>query len=136
MDCSPEYVKMCQKATEIQKAHGLQPPFINRSGLIRTLNYDYFVEGYLSTLETVSWLPRQDQLQAMVETNGPVYAVWALEAWTEKNFEYCRIHEVVRTDPDADVWSWRDRFTSREQLELAYLMDLKFSKRWNGEDWC
>ena len=70
------------------------------------------------------WLPRQDQLQEMVSKeltkNSPIWALKAIDAKIQKWYD--------RGDE-----SWI-KYTSMEQLWLAFVMKELYSKQWNGNE--
>jgi len=122
MDNTPEYIEMCRKAVEIQDI------WKNRCPVPRYI----FDRNYFCNLtahkSTFIWLPRQDQLQGMVD----------LEQYN---------HLVIRYDNRSDNrWSiyFRKSHTSdyvelyaigKEQLWLAFVMHEKYGKKWDGKDW-
>lgn len=111
MDVSSEYIKLCAKAEEIQK---LKPSGADE--------HDYFyckVHGFGCDLGNATWLPRQDQLQAMM------FQYW--------NFTERLIHEFSRWIDSTKIASYTN--PSMEQLWLAYVMSEKYGKIWNGEGW-
>lgn len=105
MDTSLKYIKMCEKAEEIQsqgsKHYGDTMCFSAWSGR-----------------EEV-WLPRQDQLQEMLDDYSPVRFAWAL------------------IDSDKMNTNCLSRFSHKEmeKMWLAFVMKEKFNKIWNGENW-
>ena len=110
MDKSKVYIEMCEKAKEIQK---LKP-------LGKSLNA--WGKDDLSI-----WLPRQDQLQEMIDRSILNETSLALAKrfgkWLENNsFIGSCLTEIVRKN-------------SMEQLWLAFVMKEKYNKTWNGEDW-
>ena len=123
MDISKEYIKMCEKAEEIQKW-----TYKNRD------QFDYMFSKHtedvvraidiwcgLSSDDWI-WLPRQDQLQEMIpkfkkDENIDLY--WMLKALHD--------FQVLYT---ADLG-----IKSMEQLWLAFVMKEKYNKVWNGKDW-
>ncbi len=123
MDTSKAYIKMCEKAEEIQNKW-------------EPTKGDFIWGGYgiliwlWNTDDKYIWLPRQDQLQGMLMTNDndyPYKNIWKLQ----KGFESCL---------DKDHWQTRDINTvlamdSYERLWLAFVMKEKYNKIWNGEDW-
>jgi len=135
MDTSKEYILMCEKAVKIQELW--KPSFgdyaISLQGRLEIITKaknpsmpDFllcstFGEGgrtewrQLETLNGFIWLPRQDQLQEMInEVN--YHKVW--------NF-----YEFVMDDIGSESKK------SMEQLWLAYVMRHKYNKIWNGKDW-
>jgi len=109
MDTSEIYIKMCEKAGEIQRLHfGTEEE-----------NDFYWCSIRATTLEEgkkigyAIWLPRQDQLQKMVG-----------------DFEG-QIKEAL-------YWLYSDEMelvTSFEQWWLRVVMRQKYNKFWDGEDW-
>jgi hypothetical protein len=122
MDTSKEYIKMCEKAVEIQES------WKRSVGDYAWRGKDYLLIpdaiGILTDPKTLIvpynddfiWLPRQDQLQEMVS------------------------NEVIRLMCDMSYfWADYDVNTkgklSMEQLWLAFVMKENYKKQWNGEDW-
>lgn len=120
MDESLQYVKMCQKAKEIQKLKALrQGDWMSWKGTMnviiiggRTLD----VAGFQDYI----WLPRQDQLQAMLGDFEQQLDI--LDDWRERGKEPMPYWNI------GNLKSW-------EQLCLAFVMEQKNNKVWNGEDW-
>ena len=130
MDKTPEYIKMASKAVEIQ---ALNPPkeryatnykdgdMICLRGKVFMYNSCSHSEGFIEPEvydPKCVWLPRQDQLQAMIGsfniyTDTKLFANWVRD---------CAYRQPV-------IW------TSMQQLWLAYVMERNFNKTWNGEDW-
>ena len=89
----------------------------------------YSERGWVSVANTpkknLIWLPRQDQLQEMVQAEG------------ENNVEFRE-----RIICDFSAWcqvlrmanDFRD-YLSMEQLWLGFVMKQKFGKMWNGDKW-
>ena len=135
MDTSKEYIKMCGKATDVQE---LRPVSIDWElgdyysfedgdfGVTGVPNGydDYFIKHHQGEI----WLPRQDQLQEMVE------------CWTTNPVEkILRFAQGVYTYPQLEETEENQRyyfkFSSMEQLWLAFVMKEKYGKTWNGEEW-
>ncbi len=145
MDFSKEYIKMCEKAAEIQEI----PPQIGDfyysdeytmhdnhlliygfSGFKYSQHYHSNIfkdkywqvdEGYTSFYfsEKPIFMPRQDQLQKMMGNVFPPFTNLI------RNIDnYC--------SEDAAYW---DCFDSAEQFWIGYIMKTTFNKTWNGEDW-
>lgn len=151
MDTSEEYIKMCEKATEIQKqwvpqmGDFFQGRWADNTTHIHCVNYGYKLDGdgffvamtgrepdmnyeyYTYPQYNCVWLPRQDQLQEIM------------------NIEYdMLVYEFVEylcgdtgghggnRFADEHVYG---KFNSYEQLWLAFVMEEKYNKVWNGEDW-
>jgi hypothetical protein len=126
MDTSSEYITMCEKATEIMnKWHYKFGDFYVSlvAGIpseAQTIVSDLELHSsYMHQIKAV-WLPRQDQLQALILDQ---YATpWDL------------VIEFANTLM-SDKASYFDRFPSMEQIWIAYIMDKKFNKKWTGTDW-
>ena len=156
MDTSKEFVKMCEKAEEIQEIldcqyYRIQNVFAVREkrkqciheeeSLFIPYSYDKLyctrcgkkLEEYETTyidtyctkpfaidkeIKKFIWLPRQDQLQEMIDWQnlGPAKV-------TEMGYRLFKFLEIPHS------------FTSMEQLWLAFAMWEKYHKTWNGEDW-
>ena len=113
MDTSPEYIKHCEKAVEIQnkmESYGLeQGSFFYRDGSILILS------GVINlSLPPHIWLPRQGQLQEMVR-----------EEYENDYSLSMRFTKFIPGHADS----------SMEQLWLAFVMKEKHGKTWDGEDW-
>jgi len=122
MDTSETYIKMCEKAEEIQ---GLRPMSQ------RWEMGDYVSEGY--TRWTIAegkmgrcfadiWLPRQDQLQEML----PEYIA-------KSGFVPSLAAHFADFVCSTDLYPLP--FTSFEQWWLAFVYKQKYNKVWNGEEW-
>ncbi|MBN1467707.1 MAG: hypothetical protein JW924_03195 [Fusobacteriaceae bacterium] len=72
-------------------------------------------------LDTFIWLPRQDQLQALLELdNRPAYALDSVA------------NHLLNSHDIKPYWK---QFTSTEQLWLAFVMEKNYKKRWRGGNW-
>jgi hypothetical protein len=129
MDTSKEYIKMCERAEEIQEPHRKD---WNDGDYYKEDRYDVEIkcgrcDGEFALSYEVEkremnsiWLPHQDQLQEMIKYKYPkleemIYFFWA---WMTRN-------AVVEIDG----------YSSLEQLWLAFVMWTLYQKTWNGEDW-
>lgn len=139
MDTSKESIKMCEMAKEIQK---LADRYIDKWSFFYCKEHNrlnqwsiddeaYYCLGWkqLHKLTIQShrlnfqrlssnsiWLPRQDQLQAMI-----IKDVYLL---SEAFDDFVGDEEYPFTD-----------FKSMEQLWLAFVMKEKFNKYYDGKDW-
>lgn len=119
MDTSKEYIEMCRKAAEIQEVW--EP----KDGDFSTGDFSTGVGSVIVQMPSkwswkpkVIWLPRQDQLQDMVDWSGYGYKVSTICYQIDEFYEKGGI-----------VWG------SMEQLWLAFVMHEKYGKKWNGGDW-
>ena len=152
MDTSEQYIKMCEKAVEIQEAwvpvlgdYCTHPEgaWLDTEGWVITKYFDIeekvkvfsgmaFTHSHsfdYSNYETFekadcTWLPRQDQLQEMVSVPIGTF-----------NDNFWTILEDLRDwgHNYAEFQQWIP--LSMEQLWLAFVMNEKYNKVWNGEDW-
>ena len=131
MDTSESYIKMCEKAEEIQE-YAL-PLLVNKEpfyksificSVCRTETGNCIAHPDLDKREHISiWLPRQDQLQEMLSFPAGSFKdnFWsALADFTE--------------------WGYREKWLdwiplSMEQLWLAFVMRQLHSRVWNGGEW-
>ena len=122
MDTGKEYIKMCEKTEEIQKEwKPTGGDFYSTGWNLLTIEFVVFYES-LDELITgqhskqikkdIVWLPRQDQLQAMVRKRS----IFAL---------CCDISEFCN-----DV-----KHKSMEQLWLGFVMEENYKKVWNSKEW-
>ncbi len=124
MDTSPEYIKMSEKAGEIQR--GKHCPIMMGQKIVFWENDVFAQMNLASTNWKIVWLPRQDQLQDMALDNLKKLRIsidWYFgDQW----------RMIVSDDP------LRMRVVhgkSFEQLWLAFVMKETFGKTWNGMDW-
>jgi len=122
MDTTPEYIKMCEKATEIQALHDItdyEHDCVFCRNCQEVCHEDsgyYFCCGETDGL----WLPLQDQLQGMVFPKAfSVHDLDKFYNWADKRIE---------TLHGCELESW-------EQLWLAFVMSELYDKVWNGEKW-
>ena len=116
MDTSNVYVEMCD-CPEIQKYTG-----DDGHGYFR------FITGEIIKDDHSVWLPRQDQIQEMMDftpaqlwhfteyTREDVYE----EDWGQRSLNYDKRYQM---------------YDSMEQLWLAWWMWVKHRKVWDGETW-
>lgn len=147
MDFSSEYIKMCEKAVEIQKLHKIEVgnfviwTFSREDGVlvIGGSEGDLCLEGHYRLPDDFEnehiWLPRQDQLQEMIGDFKFCFNEMSRRHGTYSEFakdflfeEY--IGENDTSSKDGDEWA-----KSYEQLWLMIVMKIKYNKTWNGEDW-
>ena len=123
MDVSQEYVKMCDEAEEIQKKwKGMTADFYIYKYQKGTRSHIRTNPYYGSHPNQGIWLPRQDQLQDMVTATSIEDLMLDLLSFTSRHLD----------NPFTD---YARKFTSMEQLWLAYVMRRKFDKVWSGNRW-
>ena len=147
MDLTNRYVMMCQKATDIQKQWVPKPCdfMIDHADMEESFSFcspaasivqvvDIFIgapdsEDYKNESEHLKnnsfWLPRQDQLQKIMEPDdSKIHSI--ITSVVES-----RYYEPAKEDHVAAP----HKFYSMEQIWLAYVMKEKYNKTWNEEDW-
>lgn len=133
MDTSNEYIKMCEKAVEIQMARSkmagdvYSPKFSNKITWIVGFNI-----GFSDISERdLTWLPRQNQLQEMIEGQRRGRGIHDYDFSFASNGVDWFMTITAGFDKKVEV----GRFTSMEQLWLAFVMKERYSKQWSGKDW-
>ena len=131
MDTSKEFIKMCEKAEEIQKVSPIEKD-CGSHWRNKEANIYYVDDGqcyYQSPpnpkgeLQPKIWLPHQSQLQDMLN-----YTVWF-----EKIY---RFYDWLQEKEDIHSWDGNcTKFNTMEQLWLAFVMWELYEKKWNGEEW-
>ncbi len=133
MDTSKTYILQCEKAEEIQTLKPMPGNIFDLSDKASFwASHDCKYCGLGPPEENVLWdiwLPRQDQLQEMIEDVDPYpnHALSLLEDFWHS----------IRSQTEDDSW-WDNpykQFTSMEQLWLAFVMSQEYHKKWSGTDW-
>ncbi len=114
MDTSETYIKMCEKAEEIQALCSYECRVYSVNMAWWDTNGDCW---FNVNNERNIWLPRQDQLQEMVRGKFRRQYLMLVDFAT-----------LCVDDMPDDM--------SMEQLWLAFVMIEKYGKVWKGEDWC
>jgi len=128
MDTSKDYIDMCEEAAEI---HELWKPEAGdfylwqnnktRSANVAVVNAKHLVLAKKADIKF--WLPRQDQLQDMVNPYKYLF-----------NFEWGDGCFNMRYQSPGKITSWIHGKTM-EQLWLAFVMKEKYNKIWNSKEW-
>ena len=138
MDNTETYIKMSD-CEEIQKE---RPQAL--IGLV-----DHYYEGnYQYTIDSDGnvwcyknrfiWLPRQCQLQEMVFRISAIITLCDFWGWFRPSTRMGELktdqaYEDLRNRQEREEYT--SRFTSMEQLWLAFVMKECYKKVWSGEDW-
>ena len=118
MDTSKEYIKMCEKAVEIRDFHtGFSRGDVIVNPFSQTKESTIVTEWIEK--ESITWLPRQDQLQEMVYKEQTAQG------------KLCYFHDWIGL---VDKWHFK-KDMSMEQLWLAFVMKEKYNKTWDGSEW-
>lgn len=147
MDFSNRYAIMCRKAAALQEQWTPRPcdfiidnedmeggfgfcnPAATKVQVVDSYigapdSEEYRIESE-HLKENSFWLPRQDQLQKMIEPDGS------------------NVHSIMRRVVESEYYepsrgeyvAAPQKFYSMEQIWLAYVMKEKFNEAWNEEDW-
>jgi len=133
MDTSETYIKMCNKAKEIQV---LAPKPTILGG-----NFWHYPEG--ATGAPIVWLPRQDQLQEIYQSfrnenshddeTAPLDAIQIAQDFNEWLETFTKKEPYSWLNNPTDIRGWVQ--PSMERLWLVFLYKQKYNKVWNGEEW-
>jgi hypothetical protein len=140
MDLSEEYIWMCIMAKEVQELWkpkvGDHAKHGNHVVGTYVMQYADWKEGK-ADIEGLMWLPRQDQLQEMISnfyheqeqykdmSQPEIFGFWNFESWMEKKYT---------KEPGLGHFP-TETFNTLEQCLLGCVMQLKYNKKWNGQDW-
>lgn len=139
MDTSKKYIKMCERAHEIQenKNQHYFGDYIVRDGVVRVVNGyllneggneyraihniddDFIEQWFMENYQYYIWLPRQDQLQEMVNIDKFI----CFKSGVLEIENYSQNEESI----------YYSQLTSFEQLWLAFVMQEKHNKVWNED---
>ena len=126
MDTSETYVKMCEKAVEIQELSDTEG--FRSTNLLNNIFYNINIHNFETTYcykhKNNVWLPRQDQLQEIIKTDDIILDC-------SKFFSFVAFYTCERDRLD----QVKKQTLSMEQLWLAFVMSQKYGKTWNGGDW-
>lgn len=132
MDTGKDYIKMCEKAQEIQESKSLLEDgdyyVIKNRRIVRNFNNELWQLGYPKDVfegEKPIFLPKQDQLQDMIDSNK-----YSFNRWIEEFYKFAEATFITKTS------EWKsngDCFPTFEQLWLAFVMKEKHNKTWNTE---
>lgn len=133
MDLSPEYIKMCEKAKEIQAMMSFENDEDRHNYWACPFCGDIADEYLLFSGKTGCteqdvtpvWLPRLDQLIEMIsgmDTKDPLDVHLTLGI----------LDALYGLEQDREGY---EDFNSVEQAFLSFVMENKFNKRWSCESW-
>jgi hypothetical protein len=149
MDRSPTYISMCDSAAELQNQWKQEygDYFVGTAGRIecwipavhrvRIFKNRFGIEnkGKVIRLSKYIWLPRLNQLIEMAQQPGKRYENTAQDFfdWTKSGYR-----GLSEGGSNSKRWSESGPgklFVSLEQLWLAFIMERKHAKIWDGTDW-
>lgn len=152
MDTSPEYIKMCKAAPEIQGLrNGSDSDWdygdywysdANKSGSsFWEEHWGIYDSSITFRILPATFLPRQDQLQEMIQ--GKLFvredepgAILDIVSMPFDSFD--RFLDLFVDGEDKGNQWWNEyalKFKSMEQLWLAFVLSEKYGKSWNGTEW-
>ena len=147
MDTSETYIKMCEKAAEIQ-VNIIKPTIITFfDEREHRVPLRMGCDGSFFWAEREVWLPRQDQLQGMASSRPTPHSLAYTFGFFCEPIRCYRLHGTWVDNEDGGgiaqereltnqpELEYPERFTSMEQLWLAFVMEKRYSKHWNGDDW-
>ena len=121
MDTSKEYIKMCD-CPEIQnRKHPMYAVLMKRTPKLDCIVCVHW-KGIRKDRKGYIWLPRQDELQEMIEWSPLDHPHTLIAMFYDFDIEWLK--DINRKDS-----------VSMEQLWLACVMDGKHHKKWDGEKW-
>jgi len=135
MDETIEYIEMCKQAKEIQKLWHFKD-----GDYLYDINSDrprvqcwagYSASDFPGYPQDGIWLPRQDQLQQMFTLNE------MSKQFTHEDGQYPLTNNILVKSVNFNGFvekNW-EHFDSFEKHWLAFVMKIKFSKRWVGKNW-
>ena len=107
------------------------------------LKGDYYCDGDAGACQ----LERQDQLQGMASSRPTPHSLAYTFGFFCEPIRCYRLHGTWVDNEDGGgiaqereltnqpELEYPERFTSMEQLWLAFVMEKRYSKHWNGDDW-
>ncbi len=99
------------------------------------ISIDY-VDFEMYPQEYCAWLPHQDQLQTIYDCTPIKYLydfIWEVYQIDEHTNDIGYDWECPNIEKDFK--EYYRQFGSIEQIILAFVMEKKYSKKWNGSDW-
>jgi hypothetical protein len=158
MDNSVEYINMCKKAVEVQNSRKTKitvgdyyySTVLNDIGVVAWLCGESLTESFkpikafhfsgsvIRLLESpicakkLIWLPRQDQLQGMIDNS--LYKVMSVFYDWITDDGYADPYDEDDESAGLDLYLMR-QFNSMEQLWFVFVMKEKYNRIWRGDDW-
>ena len=133
MDTSEKYIKMCEKAQEIQDLRKLDngegSPYLKEGDYfckLTSTNVELFKNKTSYILIDIVWLPRQDQLQDIVINKTNNFGSNNLSS-------QLLLNNIVGFSKELYCSRKKEMFSTLEQLWLAFVMKTIYNKIWNEE---
>lgn len=144
MDTTKKYIGMCREARDIQSNWDSKIGRYFNSCMGGVCIYTGRLHASGWTFEVICendiegrhiWLPRQDELQEMLDKP---------KKWADSAFDMlCSIYDFsqdwvgggAETMGLNDFGEYLEKFSSAEQVWLAFVMKEKYNKTWDGKEW-
>ena len=134
MDTSKEYIEMCQEAKEIQEEWKPEYGDWNGSKGATVLDADYdevlFTVGPQNKIHKYVWLPRQDQLQEMIDVREYLILVYSKDPKEEFNGYHYNLEYYLGGGKVDHFFG-----DTAEKVYLQAVMLTKYKKQWDGNKW-
>lgn len=131
MDTTPKYIKMCN-CSEIQD---IIPKKVADDTGRKYIDVTAQVLKYHIGVGKLIWLPRQDQLQEMVDNiSEPINVLRGLINWVDDPYGFGTMPFPKQMDKLNKWFNYIISFNSYEQLWLAFVMHEKYGKMWDDEE--
>ncbi len=141
MDTSPEYIRQCEKAKEIQQAYNGEGGFfcVVTDGKYGRCEFIYGaiaplgigIDGKGESYYFI-WLPLTDQLQEMIDLPGRQF-VFSNEMTTNEKYSDKYTNKCLVWRGEEGYWTVYAK--SMAQLWLAFVMFELYKKKWSGTEW-
>lgn len=138
MDKSEQYIRMCEKAKEVQAQWTRDKgdwfvaqdgsvkcrPFAGDGTAVLKSGFQITKENGVIRLAKYTWLPRLDQLMDMAQIDGvnSERLIYIFYDWSKLPYDRLSRHP-------------QKIFGSVEQSWLAFVMQIKHFKKWDSEEW-
>ena len=110
---TPEYIKMCQEAKEIQEQY---EKYEEEGDRIFMSDGEHVISEFVPPRNEFIWLPLQHQLQEMIQEEHLYYKLTAVHRFLVK--ETIGLH-----------------LKTFEELWLCFVMYKLYQKKWSGTEW-
>ena len=141
MDTSKQYIKMCD-CSEIQSQVILADTANNTYWDIpkQKLIWGNLWEpgkDYSPYCDLLVWLPRQDQLQDMVDNlqTTPISFMKAIVEWSEDPYGFGSMPFPKQLRQLEELKEYLSQFETHEQILTVFIMHELHQKTWNGTKW-
>lgn len=132
------YIKMsdCPEIQGLKEQHYLHKSAMGKvvHGLKGTFFWgkptEEIVSPFAGPMPLAIWLPTQEELQEMIGDYNALLEYWKKITWHWWHDEDGEFH-----NSNIDIKKYLGKFTSMNQLWLAFAMKENHNKTWNGNEW-